>query len=114
MKQRHPATVDVRQFVIDERAVELEVQRWAPQQQDSRSRQMLVSFAQRGTCASRATSSGYLPTQRVQLSRPVVRRTGSTSEAVTDEEAQRFERIAAALVEKLKDLPESEDQPEGI
>jgi hypothetical protein len=32
---------------------------------------------------------------------------------VTDEEAQRFEKIAAALVEKLKDLPDYEDEPLG-
>jgi hypothetical protein len=32
---------------------------------------------------------------------------------VTDEEAQRFEKIAAALVEKLKDLPDYEEEPLG-
>jgi hypothetical protein len=39
---------------------------------------------------------------------------GSIPEAVvTDEEALRFEQIAAALVEKLKDLPDTEDEPLG-
>jgi hypothetical protein len=37
----------------------------------------------------------------------------STPGSITDEEAARFEKIAAALVEKLKDLPDTEIEPEG-
>jgi hypothetical protein len=32
---------------------------------------------------------------------------------VSEEEAQKFEKIAAALIEKLKDLPDDEEEPLG-
>lgn len=51
-------------------------------------------FTHRHACISRVSSSG-------------------TPDSITDEEAERFEKIAAALVEKLKDLPDTEVEPEG-
>lgn len=45
--------------------------------------------------------------------RCVLQRVSSTQDSVTDVEAERFEKIAAALVEKLKDLPDVEEAPEG-
>lgn len=38
----------------------------------------------------------------------------SAQDSITDVEAERFEKIAAALVEKLKLLPAEEAEPEGM
>lgn len=46
--------------------------------------------------------------------RAVQRASSSTPGAVTEEDAERFEKIAAALVEKLKDLPDDELEPAGV
>jgi hypothetical protein len=54
---------------------------------------------------------------QVTLCRPrhacIARVSSSTPGSITHEEAERFEKIAAALVEKLKDLPDTELEPEG-
>lgn len=74
---------------------------------------MLAQLIQRSTCAVPHQNRHTSIIQRQVKPRNVARRSGSTSEAVTDEEAQRFEKIAAALVEKLKDLPDYEEEPLG-
>lgn len=74
---------------------------------------MLAQLIQRSTCAVPHHNRHSTFIQQQVKPRNVARRSGSTSEAVTDEEAQRFEKIAAALVEKLKDLPDYEDEPLG-
>lgn len=43
----------------------------------------------------------------------LARSSSTPAPSVTDEEAERFEKIAAALVEKMKDLPDTEGEPEG-
>jgi hypothetical protein len=49
-----------------------------------------------------------------QLPGRICIRSSTTSEAdVSEEEAQKFEKIAAALIEKLKDLPDDEEEPLG-
>lgn len=74
---------------------------------------MLASFLHRGAYVPSQQKVRTTPFSQQQLSRRVAVRSGTTSDAVTDEEAQRFEKIAAALVEKLKDLPDTEDEPLG-
>ncbi len=79
---------------------------------------MLASFLQRGACVPLPRQQGASRCsplqQQHQLPGRISLRSSSTSEAeVSDEEAQRFEKIAAALIEKLKDLPDEEEEPLG-
>lgn len=69
----------------------------------------------RGTTTRPLGSSNALrgPSQRLERCRLVAPRVTSAPDSVTDDEAERFEKIAAALVEKLKDLPDIEAEPEG-
>lgn len=53
------------------------------------------------------------PLHQAARHRLAVPRVSSAQDSVTDAEAERFEKIAAALVEKLKDLPDVETEPEG-
>jgi hypothetical protein len=74
---------------------------------------MLASFLQRSAHVLGQQTCRTVPLNQQQPLRRVGVRSGVTSDAVSDEEAQRFEKIAAALVEKLKDLPDTEEEPLG-
>ena len=76
---------------------------------------MRSDFCLRGSTARPLAAPVLQRLQSVVLRRCqlVVPRISSSQESVTDEEAERFEKIAAALVEKLKDLPDDEPEPEG-
>lgn len=74
---------------------------------------MLASFLHRSAHVSTQQTCRPVPLSQQQPLRRVAARSGATSDAVSDEEAQRFEKIAAALVEKLKDLPDTEEEPLG-
>jgi hypothetical protein len=71
---------------------------------------MLASFLHRSAHVAAQQTCRTAPLgQQQPLRRAAVR--SATSDAVSAEEAQRFEVIAAALVEKLKDLPDTEEEP---
>jgi hypothetical protein len=71
-------------------------------------RRVAATYPLAPVAVSRTHHTGFTPRHAC-----VSRVSSSTPGSITDEEAERFEKIAAALVEKLKDLPDTELEPEG-